>query len=153
MACPYFCPTDPLPVSAWPGKLRPPLGDPYAGVCRAREGEDFRPSGDFLIDLCNLGYAALTCTRFPGEPGPDAVRFSVTGDDDRVVRIAYVLEKGHAVYENGRLEYDRGADVWSGGKVQPLLKRQAEAYLNSYLRHKPETRKTKAKSSKTSGLR
>ncbi len=153
MACPYFCPTDPLPASAWPSKLRPPLGEPYTGVCRAREAEDFRPGEDFLIDVCNLGYPALTCTRFPGEPGPDAVRFSVMADDDRVVRIAYVIEKGHASFENGCLEYDRGADAWSGGKVQLLLERQADAYLNSYLRHKQETRMNKAKSSKMSASR
>ena len=153
MACPYFCPTDPLPASTWPSKLRPPLGEPYAGVCRARQGEDFRPGEDFLIDVCNLGYPALTCTRFPSQAGPDAVRFSVMADDDRVVRIAYVLEKGHASYENGFLQYDRGANRWSSGKVQPLLQRQADAYLNSYLRHKQETRATKAKWSKASGSR
>ena len=150
MACPYFCPTDPLPASAWPSNLRPPLGEPYAGVCRVREGEDFRPGEDFLIDVCNLGYPALTCTRFPGELGPDAVRFSVMADDDRVVQVAYVIEKGHAVYANGRLEYDRGTNVWSGGKVQPLLQRQAAAYLNSYLRYKQETRVNKAKASEMS---
>ena len=153
MACPYFCPTDPLPASTWPGKLRPPLGEPYAGVCRAREGEDFRPGEDFLVDICNLGYPALACTRFPGEAGPDAVRFSVMADDGRVVRIAYVLEKGHAFYENGFLEYDRAANRWSSRKVQPLLQRQADAYLNSYLRKEQETRATKANWSKVSDSR
>ena len=153
MACPYFCPTDPLPASTWPGKLRPPLGEPYAGVCRAREGEDFRPGEDFLMDVCNLGYPALTCDRFPSQTGPDAVRFSVMADDDRVVRIAYVLEKGHASYENGFLDYDRAANAWSSNKVQPLLQRQAEAYLNSYLRQERATRAAKANWSKVSGSR
>ena len=153
MACPYFCPTDPLPASTWPGKLRPPLGEPYAGVCRACEGEDFRPGEDFLVDVCNLGYPALTCARFPGGAGPDAVRFSVMADDDRVVRIAYVVEKGHASYENGFLEYDRAANRWRSRKVQPLLQRQADAYLNSYLRKEQETRATKANWSKVSDSR
>ena len=153
MACPYFSPTDPLPASTWPGKLRPPLGEPYAGVCRAREGEDFRPGEDFLVDVCNLGYPALTCARFPGEAGPDAVRFSVMADDDQLVRIAYVVEKGHAPCENGLLDYDRAANRWSSRKVQPLLQRQAEAYLNSYLRKEQETRATKANWSKVSDSR
>ena len=153
MACPYFGPTDPLPASTWPGKLRPPLGEPYAGVCRARKGEDFRPGEDFLVDVCNLGYPALTCTRFPRQAGPDAVRFAVMADDGRVVRIAYVVEKGHASYENGFLEYDRAANRWSSRKVQPLLERQAEAYLNSYLRQERATRAAKAKWSKVSGSR
>ncbi len=153
MACPYFCPTDPLPAGTWPGKPRPPLGDPYAGVCRARPGQDFRPGEDFLINVCNLGYPALDCTRFPAQAGPDAVRFSVMADDDRLVRIAYVVEKGYAPYENGFLDYDRRARACSSGEVQPLLQRQVEAYLNSYLRQDRQARATKGKPSMASAWR
>ncbi len=153
MACPYFWPTDPLPAWTWPGKPRPPLGEPYAGVCRARQDQDFRPGEDFLIKVCNLGYPALDCTRFPAEAGPDAVRFSVMLDDDQLVRIAYVVEKGHAAYENGFLEYDRAVNAWSSATLRPLLQRQADAYLNSYLRQKQKTRTTQAKRSKTSAWR
>jgi len=43
--------------SVWTARLRPPLGAPYDGVCRAG-AEPSHPSGQTLKDCCNMGYAA-----------------------------------------------------------------------------------------------
>ena len=61
--------------SSWPARLRPPLGAPHDGVCRAGP-EPVHPEAETLRDCCNMGYAAGRCPRFRGGEG-EAVRFSV----------------------------------------------------------------------------
>ena len=137
MACPYFCPSEPLPWSKWPGKLRPPLGDLYRGKCHAAT-EPFLPSERLLVDCCNLGYARTECSRFPSGDGPDAVRFGLSADDGRTVVVAYVVEHVYLPLRHGTLRYLRATKSWSDLNVDGLLARQAEAYLASYLRSKGE---------------
>jgi hypothetical protein len=168
MACPYFLPAERLPWPKWPGKLRPPLGDLYAGVCRAGS-EPFLPSGRLLVDCCNSGYAGAECNRFSNNDGPDAVRFGLSADDGQTVEIAYAVERGHLPLRHGRLRYCRvskrltekeftqknsphvshpvtGEAVgekstfsgFGGFSSDQLLEGQAQAYLASYLRSKGE---------------
>jgi len=142
MACPYFRPTSPLSLSAWPGKLRPPLGAPYAGECCARDGEAHRPPREVLLEACNLGYAGGSCPRFPADAAAEAVRFSLRSDDGEVIELAYARERDHRPERCGGLRYDLRRKRWSGLGRDELLARQAEAYLHSYLRWKkgPEGR-------------
>jgi len=133
MACPYFRPSKPLPLSSWKGKLRPPLGEPHAGECLACEAEAVAPGTD-LLETCNLGYPALECARFPKSGVADAVRFVVAADEDDVVRIVYSYEKDHLPLRHGEIRYGRRRGEWKGLAAGSLLWSQAEAYLNSYLR-------------------
>jgi hypothetical protein len=136
MACPYFLPTEVLPATRWSGKLRPPLGELYRGQCRAHAGEDEPPPEGLLAEVCNLGYAGERCPRFRSAGGPDAVRFTIAGDDGRQVRIRYTIEQGHLPCDHGSLEYSRHAGTWVGLESDTLLFHQADAYLRSYLRWK-----------------
>ena len=91
MPCPYFEPTSPLPWASWRGLLRPPLGAPYDGCCRA--GDRFRPSAETLVENCNMGYAAGHCPRFRPGAG-DAVRFSVGPATGPVRVVRWLIESG-----------------------------------------------------------
>ena len=135
MACPYFYPTERLEQNGWPHPSRLPLGDGFAGTCRADPAHDFHPSETTQREYCNLGYARGHCYRFP-QDGPDAVRFTVAGEQDGRVQIDWVLEKGHRPYQHGLLEYDAAQRVFLPSPSNPLVKRQAEAYVESYLRRK-----------------
>jgi hypothetical protein len=133
MACPYFRPQERL---ADEGKRpRLPLGDPYAGVCRADPGREWRPDENTLRVSCNVGYAA-SCRRFPRGEGPDAIRFSVIGDEAGALRIFYVAERGHTALEHGALEYSSNQGKFLSEHPNQLLNEQAQAYAESYLRRK-----------------
>ena len=106
-----------------------PLGGVWEGLCRALPGEAHQPDHAVLQPLCNLGYARGTCARFPAGDGPDAVRFTVSGDDGATVRLYYVIERDHHPFAHGPVE---------AGQSATLLARQAEAYLRSYRRRKME---------------
>jgi hypothetical protein len=135
MACPYFCPTQRLEGPAWRSKIRPPLGDVYAGECQARPEQSHVPDRD-VLEVCNLGYAARQCPRFPASGGPEAVRFCVQDDQGGIVSIRYVLERAHLPFEHGCLLYDRARKDWAEPRAGALLQRQAQAYLESYLNWK-----------------
>jgi hypothetical protein len=77
---------------------------------------------------CNLGYARGECPRFPQGDGPDAVRFTISGDDAAGVHVYYVMERNHLPFAHGSLGEGAGAD--------PTLARQAAAYVESYRRRK-----------------
>jgi len=119
MACPYF-----YPVEARGGSPMLPLGDSWTGVCRAGGGEPFQPGDASLKQWCNLGYARGECPRFPaGDGGGDAVRFTITGCEGGAVGIYYVVERDHHPLAHG-----------AGYPDDPILRRQAEAYVESYRR-------------------
>ncbi|MDQ2899948.1 MAG: hypothetical protein M3Y07_09130 [Acidobacteriota bacterium] len=136
MACPYFYPLETMDERRWPGPPRLPLGDPYAGVCRAR-AEPHAPGESAMRDLCNQGYARGACAEFPERSGPDAVRFNIGRDSGGVVRIAFIVESDHLPYGHGAFEYSRESGQVSPAPAEETLRKQAEAYLESYLRRKP----------------
>jgi hypothetical protein len=87
-----------------------------------------------------MGYARGKCSRYPraGAAGAaDAVRFVIVEDRDQLIRIDYAIERDHHPHRHGALEYKRAQAVLDGATADPLLERQALAYVASYLRHRP----------------
>ena len=125
-----------------------PLGGAWSGVCRAIPGDAWQPEAADLERRCNLGYARGVCSRFPDDGGPDAIRFTISGDDGAVLRLYYVAERDHHPFAHGPLEYSRAA----AAATQPhacheTLDAQATAYAASYLRRKSEASSPSAASS------
>jgi hypothetical protein len=133
MACPYF-----YPVEARAGSAMLPLGDWWTGVCHAVPDAP-HPAGVSECDTsCNLGYARGECARFPDGEGPDAVRFTISSHESDVIRIYYVVERDHHPFAHGRLEYSLSAAAFVTPPAAATLTRQAQAYVESYLRRKKE---------------
>ena len=120
MACPCFEPQSLLPWGQWPGKYRPPLGRPHAGICRAAPHEPYDPKGELLILGCNLGYARARCDRVPKD-GPEAVRFALAPSG----HVRWVWERDHLPVDHGTV---RRGDLSGRGRV---LDRQLEAFIAS----------------------
>jgi len=138
MACPYFFPVVKFEDKAWAKPPRLPLGDPYAGVCCVDPLREWRPDETTLREYCNRGYARKNCSRFPEDAEADAVRFAVTKDQDVVVTIYYVLEKDRRPVEHGSLEYSTETRRFTSDDASGLLLKQAQAYVESYLRRKSQ---------------
>lgn len=133
MACPFFYPVEFVDRGA--GAKAVPLGDAWAGICQANPESPFRPEESALIPLCNLGYARA-CPHFPRNGSPEATRFSVTRDQNGMVRLDFVVERDHLPVEHGPLVYSRESGTFVVPHVRALVQRQAEAYVESYLRRK-----------------
>jgi hypothetical protein len=134
MACPYFYPVARFESSPWAVPPRLPLGDAYAGECRAPGAN--RPDESRMREICNLGYGRNRCEYFPAASAADAVRFHVSQDTGELVRIQYVFEKDCWPGERGFFECRPDA-AFPGAKDQ-TLRRQAQAFLESYLRRRNE---------------
>ncbi len=126
MSCPYFYPTE-----SRGGSELYPLGDRWAGECRAKADPPFE-AGEAVC--CNLGYARGQCERFPAGDGPDAVRFAITQADGAGVTVAYVQERDHHPFAHGKLTYSFSAGF--AAPAEEMLGRQAAAYIASYQRRK-----------------
>ena len=113
-----------------------PLGESWAGHCRAVPGGQ-QPDNSALRS-CNLGYARGTCPWFPSGDGPDAVRFTISRHDHDTVSISYVVERDHHPFAHGALACAVSSGQWSEPSADATLLRQAQAYLESYLRRKKE---------------
>jgi hypothetical protein len=130
MACPYF-----FPVEMRGGSATLPLGDSWAGACRAMP-DAYRPDDNALRQCCNLGYARRTCPRFPTGDGPDAVRFTISSHAGDILSIYYVVERDHHPFAHGRLACSLSTGQWNQPAPDQTLQRQAQAYVESYLRRK-----------------
>jgi hypothetical protein len=133
MSCPYFEPAEAREY------ILLPLGADWAGLCRARANEEYTPDPSVLRTLCNLGYAAGQCTRFPSANGADAVRFSIVSDDADQIHLMFVLERDHHPYDKGTLCWSRRAAGFTVTPDVALLQKQAQAYIASYLVRKAES--------------
>jgi hypothetical protein len=133
MACPYFYPLARFETTSWIVPPRLPLGDAYAGECRASDPA-FQPEETKLREICNLGYGRGRCDRFPEAAQADAVRFHILEDAGALIRIQYVFEKDCWPRENGTLECVAGAE--STGPENDTLRRQAAAFAESYGRRR-----------------
>jgi hypothetical protein len=137
MSCPYFYPVRPRAENGDARLAMLPLGNLWAGLCRAAPGTGCAPDEDVLRPLCHLGYARGHCPRFPAEDrSADAVRFALRMDDGRVLRLYYVLERDHHPLAHGALEYSLAHAAFANAPADPIVCRQAEAYVASYLRRK-----------------
>jgi len=138
MACPYF-----YPVEARAGSAMLPLGEWWKGFCHAVPGapqaESGAAGGSGCDTSCNLGYARGKCARFPEGEGPDAVRFTVSSHESTAIRIYYVVERDHYPFAHGRLEYSPAAAGFAAPPETATLARQAQAYVESYLRRMGES--------------
>jgi hypothetical protein len=119
-----------------------PLGDWWTGVCHATPGAplDACDSGSDTSRgvTCNLGYARGACARFPEGDGPDAVRFTISSHEDSAIGLYYVVERDHHPFAHGRLVYSLAAAAFMTAPESATLARQAQAYVESYLRRKRE---------------
>ncbi len=136
MACPYFYPV--APDQDWHKHPRLPLGDPYTGLCQVDPLRDCQPDPATQRQFCNVGYARTRCPRFPADEGPDAHRFSVIQDEAGSLRIFYVAEQAHRPLQHGVIEYSTSRRQFLNGHTGQLFLRQAEAYVESYLRRKAQ---------------
>lgn len=136
MACPFFLPVRRLDSGGWNPAPRLPLGDAYGGSCHAPAGAPLEPPEAVQRELCNCGYARQRCSHFPDNGAADAVRFSVTDDQDGRVTLLYILEKDHAPMEHGLFDDAAGAR-------EPLAS-QARVFVESYLRQRAAGRSKSA---------
>jgi hypothetical protein len=127
MACPYFYPVARFETSPWSVPPRLPLGDAFSGVCRAPGST--QPDETRMREVCNSGYGRHGCEQFPAGSASDAIRFHVAKDSDELINIQYVFEK----------------DCWPGehgdasSLTNEILRRQAQVFLESYLKRRNET--------------
>ncbi len=133
MACPFFMPTEKL--EHWPNRPRLPLGDGWRGTCTAPGCEGAEPNDNELRELCNLGYAKR-CPRLPKKRLWDAVRFSISREQDGKIVIYFVCEVDHRPGEHGALEFDAGTNAWTAPHRDPRVQKMAQCYLESYLERK-----------------
>jgi hypothetical protein len=87
---------------------------------------------------CNLGYARGACQRFPQDDGPDAARFAIVSHEGAAIVLRYSIERDHHPFAHGRLEYAVAQSGLTAPAETATLERQAEAYVESYLRRKEE---------------
>lgn len=135
MACPYFYPLARFETASWVVPPRLPLGDPFAGECRAGDTA-FQPGEDKVRQVCNLGYGRGRCDRFPAPADADAVRFHVASDAGELIRIQYSYEKDCWPREHGMIECSKAEGVVSSEPVNAILRRQAAAFVESYVRRR-----------------
>ena len=132
MACPYFYPLARLENHGWVIPPRVPLGDAYAGECRA-DAAVFQPDETHARQICNAGYGRGACDRFPKDASIDAVRFHIAQDSGELIRIQYVFEKDCWPVKDGVVEF-AAASREIQGTDDAVLRGQAGAFVESYLR-------------------
>lgn len=137
MACPYFCPKARLKEEDAAHAPRLPLGDAYAGECRAQQTA-YAPDETRTRGLCNVGYARAGCDRFPQDALSDAVRFHMVEDQGERIRIQYIFERDCWPREHGVLEYSLGAHAVEASGDREILRIQAGAFAESYLRRRDD---------------
>jgi hypothetical protein len=135
MACPFFYPVARFETDTWAVPPRLPLGDPYSGECRAADAS-FQPDENHLRHICNLGYGRSRCDRFPETSSSDAVRFHLTPESGDLIRIQFVFEKECWPKEHGVFECHGSSANLTGGPDDQILRKQAAAFIESYLRRK-----------------
>jgi hypothetical protein len=135
MACPYFFPVARFESSRWSVPPRLPLGDAFAGECRA-PACTAQPEESRMRELCNVGYGRAVCDQFPRDPASrDAIRFHVAKDDGELIQIQYVFERECWPAGHGTIEFAVKHEL-PLGTADEILGRQAEVFVESYLRRR-----------------
>jgi len=134
MACPYFFPVARFETNPWSVPPRLPLGDAFSGNCRA-PGNALQPDETRMREVCNLGYGRHGCDQFPAASATDSIRFHVAKDAGELINIQYVFENDCWPGEHGAFDY-LGPDEFSPALADEILRRQAQAFLESYLRRR-----------------
>ncbi len=128
MPCPYFSPERRL----GPPRTFVPLGDLWAGSCVA-DGAAVQPDEGTVSSLCNMGYARGRCPCYPEGGAADAVRFSLAADRGGIISVRFAVERAYLPLAHGTLVFSRGTLKTAPPQEAPLVARQAEAYVESYL--------------------
>jgi len=136
MACPYFYPTVRLESGSWVIPPRVPLGDAYAGECRACTAR-LQPDESHLRSFCNAGYGREACVQFPRDAAADAIRFHIREESSALIHIQFVAEKEGWPAGSGDFEYSIASRQVQGGG-DPIVARQASVFVESYLRRKEQ---------------
>ncbi len=97
---------------------------------------EWQPDETTLRNLCNVGYARKACPRFPKGAGPDAIRFTASSERNGTLQIYYVVEKSQTPLEHGPLEYSVQEARFVEANCGDMIRKQAQAYVESYLRRK-----------------
>jgi hypothetical protein len=134
MACPYFHAVKPRSQTGNSRSAMLPLGDAWDGLCRAVTGSPCEPDEITLLSFCNMGYARGCCSRFPPGDGPDAVRFTIAGDQPGALHLYYVVERDHHPWSHGPLEFSRAANAFLTPPPGETTLQLARAYVARYLR-------------------
>ncbi len=106
------------------------------------------PEPALLMAHCHLGYARGKCAHFPrNDAGPDAIRFAVSRHSGGSLDLYYVQEREHHPFAHGPLRYSitlRRFLQEAPHHILPgrIVARQAEAYVESYLRRQQEPSQT-----------
>lgn len=138
MACPYFFPVELRTRESSPQQAMLPLGATWTGICRAVPEGLPQPDDVIIRSMCNLGYARGNCSHFPCDDGPDAVRFTISRDDGASLKVYYVIERDHHPFSYGPLEYSLVDGQFADPPAGETICRQANAYVENYLRRKLE---------------
>jgi hypothetical protein len=128
MACPYFYPVARFETNPWSVPPRLPLGHAFSGECRASESS-IQPDEERMRQVCNLGYGRHSCEQFPVGSAADAIRFHVAKDAGELIHIQYVFEKECWPGEHGD----------AASLTNEILRRQAQVFVESYLKRRNET--------------
>lgn len=134
MACPYFLPGERRDDLLWPFPSRLPLGAGFGGQCSAPGHEGATPTDDELKNGCNLGYAR--CPRLPEQREADCVRYIVSLDSRERIVVTWSSERLHAPRRWGFAEFDCAAGQFTQPCPDPRIQKQAECYLDAYLKRR-----------------
>jgi len=134
MACPYFFPVARFENQPWSVPPRLPLGDAFSGVCHA-PGNCVQPDETRMREVCNLGYGRHGCDQFPKTAAADSIRFHVAEDTGERIKLQYVFEKDCWPGDHGCFECSVTQE-FSALLGDEILRRQADAFLESYLRRR-----------------
>ena len=67
------------------------------------------------------------------------VRFTISSHDSAAIGLYFVVERNHHPFAHGRLEYSIAAAAFLTSPESATLARQAQAYVESYVRRKKES--------------
>jgi len=135
MACPFFYPLEPMERGRWTSRPDAPLGDGFAGQCRANEGKAIIPGDHIQKEHCNFGYPD-SCPYFPKQHPFQAVRFAMTGGNNERMVAKYVLENNRRPYSHGELIYNVTNRRIENPHSNPIIHRQSICYFETFLKKK-----------------
>jgi len=96
-----------------------------------------QPNETRMREVCNLGLGRHGCEQFPQGSAADAIRFHVAKDAGELINIQYVFEKDCWPAEHGTFDYTMTRGFASSLPAE-TLRRQAEAFVETYLRRRSE---------------